>query len=187
MNEKDRVLYEGKWFSVIERKHEFGEWVFVRQTATDGVSVAAMPYRVLPRNGGLELGTVVEIRPPWGTHMQQIAAITGMYDDKNKSLAETAQAEMYEEAGIPIEATGNLFSMGWSWDTKIADTKVYLFGVDVTGCVPIPVPVSQRHKLEKYTELHWQAEDLIHMVNDPLIAQMYVRLLRDIKRKCLNS
>ena len=174
-HENDTLLYEGKFFSLMSRRHAFGEHEFVHQAFTDGVSVAALPFIKSDSINSLKLVLIDEIRVPWNPDETNTAAITGIYDDTSITHAETAAKEIHEEAGIRVDASA-LIDLDITWDSKITDTVIYLFAVDVTDLPMENLDNMERESLEIDTYPRIIPEEHIHNINDPLVAQMYVRL-----------
>lgn len=120
----DKILYSGKWLSVIERD---GWYVFSRETTSKGV----VYILIIDRNKQEPILGRFEVCPAHSDKTQVLTSITGGINIKRKPL-DVAVEEIYEEAGYRISPK-QIIHLGKVNLTKSTDTIGYLYAVDVTG------------------------------------------------------
>lgn len=120
----DRILYSGKWLSVIERD---GWYVFSREATSKGV----VYILVLDKSKDKPILGRFEICPAHSDIVQILTSITGGINIKRDPLS-TAVEEIYEEAGYKVNPE-QVRSLGKVNLTKSTDTIGYLYAVNVAG------------------------------------------------------
>lgn len=190
---KDEVLFQTKWLS-LRRLHlpdKGVEYDYVHEERCNGGVVAILPFRV--ETGGYEfdgsVGSVPgsvpdsvlfllrrEIVPPWGL-APSLCAITGGMDQEGRGPAETALAELEEEAGYRVTLP-DLVSLGTCRGTKAMDTVVYLFTTNLTGKTPVE-PKGDGTPLEDEASTEWVSNP-IHSP-DPVVSVMCARVSGVVK------
>lgn len=120
----DKVLYSGKWLSVIERD---GWYVFSQETASKGV----VYILIIDRNKQKPILGRFEVCPAHGDTTQTLTSITGGINIKREPL-DVAIEEIYEEAGYRVSPE-QIIHLGKVNLTKSTDTIGYLYAMDVTG------------------------------------------------------
>lgn len=162
----DRVLFANQYLAVIDREG----YIFVREVRCHGVLVAILPFR---RHGEtLEFLARVEVCPAHGPD-RELCSITGGLEP-GKTVEESAQQEIWEEAGYAIEGD-ELISLGQVRPSKSADTLVYLFAVDVTAKRQQVAP-GDGSRFETHAAVAWvNAERGVH-IPDPLFVTALARL-----------
>lgn len=121
----DKVLYSGKWLSIIERD---GWYVFSQETTSKGV-VYVLVFDKTKKEKPI-LGRF-EICPAHGDKTQILTSITGGVNIKKEPL-DIAVEEVYEEAGYRV-LPEKVISLGKVNLTKSTDTIGHLYAMDVTG------------------------------------------------------
>jgi len=120
----DKILYEGKWLSILERD---GWYHFSRQTTGEGVVYVLIYHRDWLKS---ILGRY-EICPAHGDSVPTLTSISGQVEH-GRDPADVAVAEVYEEAGYRI-TRDQLIDLGKVNLTKSTDTLGHLYAVDVSG------------------------------------------------------
>lgn len=169
----DEVLYENEWVSlrrVVEPERGIGGYVYSHETRCGGRILAVLPFRFGP--AGLEVMVKCEVTPCWSVDEPIPSALTGGWEGGD--ITEDAVRELWEEAGY--QATpGELIRLGMCRGTKSTDTVYELFAVDVSRKVQHEAP-GDGTRLESEAETAWLTGDEVHVVSDPTVAVMYLRL-----------
>jgi len=121
-----KVLFEDKWFQVVDIEGEVG-------LKNKEMSVAIMPYRVNEMGIITEVGLLKELNYfREGNYAQTL--ITGTIENEDDSLLYTAKRELLEEGGFDLKDENDrwLF-LGPVYLYKNSDQMVPVFAVDVTG------------------------------------------------------
>jgi 8-oxo-dGTP pyrophosphatase MutT (NUDIX family) len=120
----DKVLYQGKWLSVIERD---GWYHFSRESRSGGV-VYVLAYRT--DDAPMILGRY-EICPAHSDATPTLTSITGGVPDAREPI-DIAVEELREEAGYDVDVRA-LSSLGKVNLTKSCDTIGHLYAVNLSG------------------------------------------------------
>jgi len=161
----DKILYEGKWLSIVERD---GWYHFSRETVRAGVVYVlvfcnAVFHSVLGR---------YEICPAHGDMEPELTSLSGGIE-AGQDPADAAIAEVYEEAGYRV-THDQLIDLGKVNLTKSTDTIGHLYAVDVTGIERVDAPGDgSRGELESYCS--WVTIESAVFCKCPLMATMITR------------
>jgi len=120
----DKILYSGKWLSIIERD---GWYVFSQETTSKGIVYILVTdtSREKPILGRFE------ICPAHGDKVITLTSITGGINIKREPLDVVIEG-IYEEAGYRV-LPKQIIDLGKVNLTKSTDTIGYLYAVDVMG------------------------------------------------------
>ena len=161
----DKILYEGKWLSIVERD---GWYQFSRETARAGVVYVlvfrkAVFHPVLGR---------YEICPAHGDAEPILTSLSGGIE-VGQDPADAAVAEVYEEAGYRI-TRDQLIDLGKVNLTKSTDTIGYLYAVDVSDLERGDAPGDGSLGEEK-SYCNWISVWDTQMCKCPVMAALLVR------------
>lgn len=175
-----RQHYKNKRFKVVSEKYtSLGlknrfYWV---QSNSGGQVVAVLPYRF--NNNILEYILVKELRPPWGKELTT-QSLTGdcdkLFDKRNN-----ATRELKEETGYDVFPS-ELIDLGECRASKLSDSVVYTYAVDLTGKKP---GKTYLEGYEKFIETVWLKEEELYEIQDPLFFLLYFRLKHWDKNKVM--
>lgn len=140
------ILFKEEWLSIRENNG----YTYVHEERANGVLVAILPYR----KNKTEYLMRMEICPAHGDE-HEFCGIIGSYDDLKYTINQTAIRELKEEAGYEITEE-QLIPLGWVWDSKVADTKVYLYTVNLTDIEPGEA-TTDGTELEKTAYCMWES------------------------------
>ena len=148
MNENVTTLFKEKWISIKQNvKHKYS---FIHEEKCNGILVAFLPVKII--HGQLQFLMRKEICPAHGND-HEFCGIIGGYDDNSISIRDTAMKELKEETGYEIDKC-DLESLDWVWDSKVADTKVYLFTADLSHYTQ-GIAITDGTELEKNSSCEW--------------------------------
>lgn len=125
---KEKVLWENKWFKIVEKTDKDGAQMSGIQPLLGNVVV--VPY-VKEGDKITKVGVMNEVNPLWGegTH---VTTITGGVEEGEDNL-EAAKRELKEEAGYDVEDSDKWQFICETSVSKIVDGVQPCFVVDVTG------------------------------------------------------
>ena len=170
-----KTLFKEEWISIKENNG----YCYLHEEKCNGTLVAIL----LTRNFHNEKQYLMreEICPAHG-NKHEFCGIIGGYDNDSISLFETAIKEIKEETGYTVNIS-KLLLLGWVWDAKIADTKVYLFTADVSKLIP-GIPTTDGTELEKNSYCKWVNLDQCMLTNDSKVHVILnkLRYMEDIKK-----
>ena len=167
----DKTLFQNQFLAVIERDGYF----FSREIRCDGVIVAILPYRM--NDNKLSFLARFEVCPAHGQE-PELCSITGGLS-RNSSVEETAQKELWEEAGYRVEV-GEFIRLGQVKPSKSADTIAHLFAVDVSAKAQ-STPAGYSSRFEADASVRWVDYDQGIGIEDPLFVTSLARLVHRIK------
>lgn len=162
----DKILYEGKWISVIERD---GWYQFSRGTTSDGV-VYILVFR---KNSRTPVLGRYEICPAHGDKSPVLTSITGGVK-AGRNPAAVAIEEIKEEAGYTVCQT-DLVDLGKTNLTKSCDTIGHLYAVDVTG-LPRGDALGDGSEGEKESYCDWVSFGSTVLCKCPVMCTLVARL-----------
>jgi len=165
---RDKVLFENKWISVIERD---GWYTLSHQpTGPEGVAVFVYDSK---RNKALAR---YEHCP---AHCKPeefyITAITGSMDKEGKSPLDIAVMELEEEAGL-ITTPGSLVSLGTCLPMKSSDYKQHLFALDYDSSLPLLKPSGDGTEGEEGAYVEWVSLPELVFCSAPSVGLSVARL-----------
>jgi len=146
-------------------------YTYAHEEHSHGVGVAILPYSEGP--AGMRVLLRIELVPPWGL-VPSLCAITGSWDHEGESFEQVAVRELMEEAGYQVTEE-MLDSLGACRLSKGSDTKMMMFGVDVTG-LPQGKATGDGSKLEDSGSTKWVQELEAFNCADPTVSVMVGRL-----------
>jgi 8-oxo-dGTP pyrophosphatase MutT (NUDIX family) len=146
----DKILFKEEWLSI---KQNNG-YSYLHEEKCNGILMAFLPIKNV--NGKLQYLMRREKCPAHGNE-QEFCGIIGGYDDNTITIEETALKELKEESGYSIDKI-DLESLGWVWDSKVADTKVYLFSANVSHYIQ-GIATTDGTELEKNSSCEWVTLD----------------------------
>jgi hypothetical protein len=161
-------LHHNHWLSLMRMQKPsagINGYVYSHETRCHGQIVAVLPFAV-----GKYL-CKSEVTPCWSLD-PVVSALTGGYEGTD--IVADAVREVYEEAGYGIRPD-MLIDLGTSFASKSADTVYQLYGVDVTGLTPVDPP-GDGSRIESESKCVWLTASELHLVRDPQVALMYLRL-----------
>lgn len=164
----DRILFKNDFLAVLDRDGYF----FLREVRCAGIIVSILPFRT--KDNLLEFLARVEVCPAHGPELE-LCSITGGWNT-SKTIEETAQQELWEEAGYQVELD-ELRGLGKVRPSKSADTTVYLFAVDVSKKPQSP-PQGDGSHLEDNASVKWVSYDQGIQIKDPLFVTAMTRLCK---------
>ncbi len=191
-SEEYEILFDNTFLQI--RKTADG-YTFMHESRCEGQIVAVLPYRKKeaplrpfdPSTSSghdklrtpqaqvtaseLEYLARLEVCPAHGREFE-LCSITGG-KEADKSVEESAQLEISEEAGYAVSLE-ELISLGLVKPTKAADTRVFLFAVDVTGKEQQEA-ASDGTYFEQGSSVKWVDYDQAVKIEDPLIVTALVR------------
>jgi len=167
-----KPLFQNKFLAILDQDG----YTYVHEVRCNGVIVVLLPYRT----DGAELRFLarLEICPAHGPEMERCSITGGL--EPNKTVVETAQLELWEEAGYQVELA-ELIPLGHVRPSKAMDTTAYLFGVDVTGKTQTILPTGDGSRFEVGSSVEWVDYEQGIQINDPLFVTALTRLLKEIK------
>jgi len=181
------TLWKNKWISI--RKRSDG-YTYLHEDKCNGMLVAILPFKFLARDEMCYLARF-EVIPPHLLTDQTLqeasknpppSCITGGVDIPDPlDLDREVLRELEEEAGYIVDKS-KLISLGSINQSKIADTIIYLFAVNVTGLGKIK-PLGDGSKLEKTAKCKWITEPLAIWGSDPLMPVILLRLKNAVNNK----
>lgn len=143
----NKTIFSEEWLSL---KQNNG-YTYLHEEKCNGKLIAFLPYKINSKNN-IEYLMRMEICPAHGDN-HEFCGIIGGYDNLQYTIDEVAVKELEEETGYKIELD-ELQPLGWIWDSKIADTKVYLYTADLTNCLE-GIATTDGTELEKNSYCKW--------------------------------
>jgi 8-oxo-dGTP pyrophosphatase MutT (NUDIX family) len=119
----DEVLFQNRFLALIQRE----DYTFCHEVRTEGKTVSLLPFRDTP--DGREFLARIEICPAHDLHQPGEYSITGGVKP-GESVVACAQRELLEESGYHA-AESDFIDLGTVHPSKMMDTTVYLFAIDV--------------------------------------------------------
>jgi len=169
----DKILFQNKFLALVDRNG----YTFSREVRCDGVIVSILPYRHMAN--GLEFLARLEICPAHGPDLERCSITGGV--QSGQMLEDTVVQELWEEAGYRA-TPGELVSLGQVRPSKSADTRVYLFAIDVGHKQQAP-PQGDGTALEATASVEWVNYKQGIQIKDPLFVTMMTRLLNLLEEK----
>ena len=178
-----KTLFKNRWLEIRELRHQMPDGSVNPYTSVlDGIglSVAVLPWRrradVVRYDGEIEVLLRREITPPWLVDSSDpservLSSLTGMVDPGEAPL-EAAVRELFEEAGYPV-APEELKPLGVMRMSKVLETRIHTYAVDVTGLEPVEAP-GDGGGFEEFAESVW-CQDLLG-TPDAVALAMYAKL-----------
>ena len=167
-----KTHYKNKRFRVVSDNYPSlglkNRFFWIQNTESDGEAIAILPYRF--NNNILEYLLVKEFRPPWGRELT-LQSLTGGVES-NLDQINNATKELKEESGYDV-STSELIDLGVGRGSKLSDSVVYMYGVNLTGKVP---GKRELEGYEKFLESVWLKEEDLYEVQDPIFFMLYFRL-----------
>lgn len=142
----DNILFAEEWLSIRQNNG----YSYLHEERCNGVLIAFLPTRNV--HGKLQYLMRKEICPSHGNE-HEFCGIIGGYDDNSITIRQTAIRELKEETGYDIDEI-DLESLDWVWDSKAADTKVYLFTADISNYNQ-GIATTDGSELEKNSSCEW--------------------------------
>jgi len=127
MSSKEKILYQNKWVSLVERYNpESGDTYTVFKEAD---KVIILPYFIA--NNELYIVYLLEPISTWSGKLPEITCISGTIE-KKEDFFNTAIRELEEETGI-IQKNESMWEyVGGFYHSKSATSKRHLYVVDIT-------------------------------------------------------
>ena len=166
-SQSERVLFYNEFLAIIERDG----YIFSREVRCEGIIISLLPYRI-KRSSNVEFLARLEVCPAHGKGLR-LCSITGGLE-KDKTSQETAQKELWEEAGFRTEVS-EFISLGQARPSKTADTIAYLFAVDVS-LKSQSTPQGDGSKFEANASVKWVDYNQGINIEDPLFVTALTRL-----------
>ena len=173
------TLWKNKWISI--RKRPDG-YTYLHEDRCNGMLVAVLPFKFVKDN--MCYLARFEVIPPHllpeqtleeGSKNPAPSCITGGVDIPDPlDLSREVLRELEEEAGYIVDKS-KLIELGSIKQSKIADTIIYLFAVNVTGMEKVKPP-GDGSKLEKIAKCKWVTEPLVIWGSDPIMPVIILRL-----------
>ena len=170
----DKILYQNEYLAIIERKGYF----FSREIRCNGIIVTLLPFRI-NKGTGMEFLARLEVCPAHGEDLTLYSITGGL--EKGKTIKETAQQELHEEAGFQVELD-EFIDLGHVRPSKAADTTVYLFAVDVASKLQ-SAPQGDGSKFEANASVKWVNYKQGIQIEDPLFVTALTRLRNLLKEE----
>lgn len=173
----DTLLFNTDYLGIFETSDGY---TYVHEMkAADGCKVAVVPYAFLPPDNSFFCLAVVERCRPDDT-MPQVCSMTGKCEVEDlDDLRLAALRELKEEAGIEAEYW-DLNDFGIIYPSKSMDTKVYAFGVDVTGKnIQFGEALGDGTEAEENMTRKWLDIYQIADCTDPILHAVVYRLFAD--------
>jgi len=167
----NKQLFANQFIAIIDRDG----YTFMHEVRCEGQIVALLPYRNLAGNQREYLARL-EICPAHTPDLE-LCSITGG-KEPNKSVAETAVQELWEEAGYQATIE-ELIALGKVRPSKASDTTAHLFAVDVTGKEQ-STPEGDGSRFEVGSSVQWLDYEQAVQVEDSLLVTTITRLLQEI-------
>jgi 8-oxo-dGTP pyrophosphatase MutT (NUDIX family) len=169
----ESVLYSTPFLAVLDRDG----YTFVREIRCNGNIVSVLPVRTM-KNGRQYLArretcpahSEIEAQP-------ELCSITGGVDP-GRSPLETAQLELFEEAGYEVDAK-KFIALGTVRPSKAMDTVAHLFAVDVTTITPQEAK-GDGSKWEMGSSVEWIRPSKALEIGDPLFIATLARLQKGV-------
>jgi len=165
-------IFHNEWISmrkIADKSRKISGYIFSHETRCDGKIVAVLPYRKVYNENGSYLRTEyllrLEMTPCWDVDEEIACSITGGVEG---SAHKTAKNELKEETGYSVSQKDLVF-LGNSYASKSADTRYFLFTIDLTG-------KEQGEQTEDFGSGLWVTEDKIPQVSDPQVALLFLRI-----------
>ena len=171
-NSTIKTIFKDEWLSI---KSNNG-YTFLHEEKANGKLICVIPYRRI--NNNTEYLMRYEICPAHGNE-HEFCMIIGSYDDLNLTIEETVVKELREESGYIVDQS-NLKPLDWVWDSKVADTKVYLFTIDLTDLEP-DIPLTDGTDLEKSAYCKWVSLEECYKCKDPKTFVILHKIKEEIK------
>jgi ADP-ribose pyrophosphatase YjhB (NUDIX family) len=177
---KDTMLFENKWFSVVERELDNGiKWTFGTHPWCNAGGVAILPFKQEVYNergiGYTELSFLgrVEICP---AHSDEpaLCVVAGGMDKDGETPIQVAVRELAEETGF-IARTKDMISLGAVRPSKGTDTTMHLFAVDVTNLERAEAS-GDGSLIEQLASTKWIRKREAVFSKDPLLVTCVARL-----------
>ncbi len=165
------ILFDNQWIQI--RKKDY--YVYAHLKWCNGVGVAVLPYRKNSSGQKEYLGRF-EICPPHGDGFK-LGSITGGYDNAGKfNIKECALNELAEEAGY-LASPGDLIDLGTVYVSKISDTIMYLFSINLdSACTKKVEAAGDGSKGEEGAYCRWVSQEDAVNCDDPLLITLITRL-----------
>ena len=157
-NSDIKTIFKEEWLSIKSNKG----YTFLHEEKANGKLICVIPYR--QNNGNMEYLMRYEICPAHGDE-HEFCMIIGSYDNVDLTIEETVVKELREETGYIVDQS-KLQSLDWVWDSKVADTKVYLFTIDLTNLKSYE-PLTDGTELEKTAYCKWVSLEECYKCKDP--------------------
>ncbi len=169
----DKILFQNKFLALIDREG----YTFSREVRCEGVIVSMLPFR--QQSNSLEFLARLEICPAHGPNPERCSITGGV--ESGQTVEEAALQELWEEAGYRA-TVDELASLGQARPSKSADTRVYLFAIDVGQKQQAP-PQGDGSALEATASVEWVDFKQGLQIEDPLFVTMMARLLNLLEEK----
>lgn len=175
---KVKELYSNKWISlrtVEDKEKGVPPYVYKHVTPSDGHTIVVLPWKITD-DGSTEFLTIYEVRPCWSINekdlsMRHLQSITGAIDNGEKPEI-AALRELVEETGYRATRK-NITSLGTTFCSKASDTIYHMFAVDLTNVEQGEKETTEQAEQDSVTM--WLESGQLGVINDPLVAQMYMR------------
>lgn len=172
---EEKVLFKSEYYTLKEKDG----YEYIHEEKCHGAIVAVLPFKTV--EGEKQFLLVNEDRPMHGRGMN-LYALTGGFDDVSLSIRETVVKEVREEAGFEV-VSEELISLGWVYNSKACDTKVYMFAVDVSGKEQ-EEPISDGDVIEDGAVLQWcdvtELDDLTDIYSGILRDRIYTSFAKGV-------
>lgn len=173
----NKILFENKWFKIIDRTDENGaNMVGIQPT---GINVVVLPYTVDKDGFIQELGIVEEVNPLWGEG-RHITAISGNVEEIDDDILLGAMRELLEESGIQADDSERWIYLGTIHNSKVVSQEQPVFAVDVTG-LEIGIKSGDGTINEQLSEFKLMpVKQALFECKDVFIPTIFIRLFRDV-------
>lgn len=164
----DKILFENEWVKVIDRDG----YTMVHGT---GGAVAVLPFRGsrdMNNREAIEFLARIEPVPPHGPK-PHLCGLTGGIDG-NEMPVDAAMRETFEESGYHV-TKDQMIHLGTIWPSKLSDTVVHLFAVDVSNA-DWTTPPGDGSIYEQQSSTTWLPYQKAAMVPTGCFAAMLLRL-----------
>ncbi len=163
-----KTLFKEELLSIKSNKG----YTYIHEEKANGKLIAFIPYRIV--DGEKEFLMRYETCPAHGND-REFCIIIGSVDDINLTVEQTAVKELEEETGYKINLD-ELQQLDWVWDSKVADTKIYLFSADLSNKKQ-GVPLTDGTELEKQASCIWVPLKQCYECKDPKVFALLNKLL----------
>ena len=170
-NITDNILFKEEWLSI--KQHN--GYSYVHEEKCNGKLIAILPYR--KKSLSIEYLMRMEICPAHSNE-HELCCIIGSCDNIALNEDNTAIKELKEEAGYTI-SIDQLIPLGWCWDAKVADTKVYLYTCDLTD-VKIGFATTDGTELEASAYCNWMDINSLKETHDPKVFMMVDKIRKEL-------
>lgn len=181
---KEDILYQNKWFKVIDRTDDQGANMSGIQP--NGVNVVVLPYTV-DENGYIkDLGIVYEVNPLWGSGKHP-TVVSGNVEDIDDDILSGAMRELLEETGYLADDANRWTYLGTVTNSKVVSQEQPAFSVDITG-LEQGVKTTDGTINEALAEFKLiPVKNALFECNDVYIPTLFMRLFRDTIEKSLST